>query len=184
VIGQPQMLTANLGYLLANVERMLRPELAGGALLDLGVYAINFASMFFGNAISSIQGNAILTDTGVDAQNSITLSYEDGRMAVLCSSFRGLSDRRGIIYGDKGFLEVQNINNFETVDVYNRDRKHIAHYDAPHQITGYEYEVEAAVRAIWAGEYECPEMPHHETLLMMQWMDELRRQWGVKYPGE
>jgi predicted dehydrogenase len=173
-----------LGYLIANIERNYRPELAGGALLDLGVNTLNIASMFFGNAISSIQGNAVFFDTGVDSQNSITLTYEDGRMAVLCSSFKGLSDRRGIIYGDKGFLEVQNINNFETVDIYNRDHKHIAHYDAPHQITGFEYEVEAAVRAIQEGVYECPEMPHQETILMMQWMDELRRQWGMKYPGE
>jgi predicted dehydrogenase len=184
VIGQPQMLTANLGYLIAHIERNYSPALAGGALLDLGVYALNFASMFFGNSISSITGNAVFFDTGVDAQNSMTLSYEDGRMAVLCSSFKGLSDRRGIIYGDDGFLEVQNINNFEMVDIYNRDRKHIAHYDAPQQITGYEYEVEAAVRAIQAGEYECFEMPHQETILMMEWMDELRRQWGIKYPCE
>ena len=110
--------------------------------------------------------------------------YKDGKMAALCSSAMGLSDRRGIIYGDNGFIEVENINNCEGIRVYDRSRNMIASYDTPKQISGYEYEVEACLRAIKEGALECPEMPHEETLRMMGWMDELRRQWGLVYPME
>ena len=75
----------------------MRPELAGGALLDVGIYPLNFASMVFGDEVDSITGTAVMTETGVDAQNSITITYKDGKMAALCSSAMGLSDRRGII---------------------------------------------------------------------------------------
>lgn len=184
VIGKPHMLTANLGYLISGKERIMKPELAGGALLDVGIYPLNFAAMVFGSDVKSITGTAVLTDLGVDAQNSMTLVYEDGRMAVLNSSAMGLSDRRGVIYGDNGYVEVDNINNCEGIRVYDTDRKLIASYETPGQISGYEYEVEACVHAIGQGELECPQMPHEETLRMMRWMDELRRQWGMVYPME
>ena len=183
-IGVPQMVTANLGYLISWKERIQRPELAGGALMDVGIYPLNFASMVLGDEIESITGTAVMMDTGVDAQNSITLVYRDGRMAVLNSSAVGLSDRRGVIYGTKGFIEVENINNCEGFKVYDETRKQTASYDRPKQISGYEYEVEACIRAIEAGELECPEMPHEETLRMMNWMDQLRGQWGMKFPME
>ena len=183
-IGVPQMVTANLGYLISWKERIQRPELAGGALMDVGIYPLNFASMVLGDEIESITGTAVMMDTGVDAQNSITLVYRDGRMAVLNSSAVGLSDRRGVIYGTKGFIEVENINNCEGFKVYDETRKLTADYDRPKQISGYEYEVEACIRAIEAGELECPEMPHEETLRMMNWMDQLREQWGMKFPME
>ena len=86
VIGRPYMLTANLGYIISGKERIMRPELAGGALLDVGIYPLNFASMVFGDEVDTITGTAVMTETGVDAQNSITITYKDGRMAVLCSS--------------------------------------------------------------------------------------------------
>ena len=184
IIGRPYMLTANLGYIISGKERIMRPELAGGALLDVGIYPLNFASMVFGDEVDSITGTAVMTETGVDAQNSITITYKDGKMAALCSSAMGLSDRRGIIYGDNGFIEVENINNCEGIRVYDRSRNMIASYDTPKQISGYEYEVEACLRAIKEGALECPEMPHEETLRMMGWMDELRRQWGLVYPME
>lgn len=117
-IGRPQLLTANLCYPNYHKERMHKPELAGGALLDLGVYTLNFAAMVFGTDIIRTTSACIKTDTGVDAQNSITLEYADGKMAILCSSQMAKSDRQGIISGDKGFIIVDNINNPQKVSVY------------------------------------------------------------------
>lgn len=184
VIGEPHMLTANLGYLISGKERIMKPELAGGALLDVGIYPLNFAAMVFGGEVKEIVGSAVLSDLGVDLQNSMTLIYPDGKMAVLNSSAVGLSDRRGVIYGDRGYIEVDNINNCEGIRVYDLGRNLVASYETPEQISGYEYEVEACIRAIKNGELECTEMPHEETLRMMRWMDELRRQWGMVYPME
>lgn len=183
-IGKPQLLTANLCYPNYHKERMHKPELAGGALLDLGVYTLNFAAMVFGTDIIRTTSACIKTDTGVDAQNSITLEYADGKMAILCSSQMAKSDRQGIISGNKGFMIVDNINNPQKVSVYDSDYQLTAVYNCPPQITGYEYQVYASIEALENGWLESPFMPHHETLRIMRQMDELRKEWGVIYPSD
>lgn len=184
IIGMPSMLTCNLGYHLVNIPRMMEPALAGGALLDLGVYTINFASMMFGTEVTRINSSCTMTQTGVDASNSITMTFRDGKMAVLDSTMLGMSDRRGIIYGTSGYMEIENINNFESVTVYDRNRKVMKSVKAPKQISGYEYEVMSSLNAIERGQIECWEMPHAETLRIMQIMDDLRKAWGVVYSFE
>ena len=184
VIGTPTMLTANLGYLISEVPRLQRPDLAGGALLDVGVYPINFARMIFGDRIVKISSACTYTDSGVDEQDSITLIYEDGRVAQLAASMLGLSDRRGTIYGTKGFMVIENINNFESLTVYDTGYRPVKKIERPEQISGYEYEVEACIRALSEGKLECEEMPHTETLRVMELMDALREEWGVKFPFE
>lgn len=184
MIGEPMTLTANLCYLVSEKPRLVKPELAGGALLDVGVYTLNFASLVFGDDISDIQSSVIKTDTGVDAQNSITLCYPGGKMAILNSSLRVLSDRQGIVYGTKGFLVVENVNNFESIRVYDTNRQLVETHIRPEQISGYEYQIEASAEAIRNGWTECHQMPHKTTLNIMKVMDELRRQWGIRYPFE
>ena len=184
IIGTPSVLNCNLGYYVAEKERMINPQLAGGALLDLGVYTLNLAAMLFGNDVVKISSSCTMTPSGVDASDSITLLYSDGRMAVLNCTMLGMSDRRGIIYGTNGYIEIENINNFESVSVYDKDYKLIKKETAPKQITGYEYEVIASLEAIGRNAIECWEMPHAETLRIMRVMDDLRQEWGVVYPFE
>lgn len=184
VLGNVTSLTANLGYILPHVERMQNPELAGGALLDLGVYPINFALMAFHGSIKEVNATAIMSPKGVDWMNSITLSFADGKMAVLHSDMLAQTDRQGVISGDKGYLEVQNINNCEEIRVFNLERKMTASYQVPEQINGYEYEVLSCIRAIEEGRTECEEMPHSETLRVMELLDRIREQWGMSYPCE
>lgn len=184
VIGEPKTLTANLGYVINNIERLKNPALAGGALLDVGVYTLNFALMIFGNNIDKIISNCTYTDTGVDEQNSITLQYMDGRVAHLNSSINSISDRKGIVYGTKGYIIVDNINNFESISVYDSSYKKVGIYKCPKKISGYEYEVEASIKAIRDHQIECVEMPHSETIRVMKIMDSLRKEWGIIYPFE
>lgn len=184
IIGDPTMLTANLGYMISDKKRLTDPELGGGALLDLGVYVLNFAAMMFGKEIERMDSSCVLTSTGVDASESITITYKDGRMAVLNCTMNGLSDRRGVVYGPKGYIVIDNINNFASVTVYDANDKAVKSLKAPKQITGYEYEVSSCMEAIEKGEKECWEMPHAETLRIMKQMDELRAQWGVVFPFE
>ncbi|MDR0824181.1 MAG: Gfo/Idh/MocA family oxidoreductase, partial [Prevotella sp.] len=160
IIGEPVILSANLGYPIGGKERSKQPALAGGALLDLGVYPINFASMVFGAEVEQVVSSCTKMDTGVDAQNSITLTFKGGRMAVLHSSMCAQTDRQGIISGEKGHLIVENINNPQRVIVVTNDYEVVARYDCPVQITGYEYEVYASIEAIQNGWLESPYMPH------------------------
>ncbi|RKM61999.1 gfo/Idh/MocA family oxidoreductase [Butyrivibrio sp. CB08] len=184
IIGEPTMLTANLGYNISYKDRINKPELGGGALLDLGVYVLNFASMVFGNDVSDIASICTFNNLGMDMQDSITLRYANGKMAVLNATALANSDRSGIIYGTKGYVVVDNINNPEGITVYDSEYKKLAYYKRPKQISGYEYEIEACVKAINEGWKECPEMPHSESLKIMNMMDFIRKANNIKFPSE
>ena len=183
VIGGISSLTANLGYSIAQKERLKKPELAGGALLDLGVYTINFALMNFGTDIAEIKSSCTKNEYGVDLHNSIIMDFADGKTAVLHSNMNSNTDQRGIIFGDKGRIEFENINNCTGIKVYLNDGT-VHSYDTPPQITGYEYEVIAAAKAIENGQTECSEMPHSETMRVMKIMDMLRKEWEIEFPFE
>lgn len=184
IIGEVTSLTANLGYVIKNKERMVRSDLGGGALLDLGVYPINFALMVFGDDYAEVSAQAVLSDQGVDLQNSITLKWKDGRMAVLHSNMQALTDRKGIIHGDKGYIVVENINNCESIRAYGLDRNLLREYEIPKQISGYEYEVEACRRAIEERAVECIEMPHADSIAVMELLDQIREIVGIRYACE
>ena len=184
IIGKITSLSANLGYVIEQNERIHAPELAGGALLDLTVYPLNFASMVFGDDIVKVDASCVKIDTGVDGQDNVMLTYRDGKMATLYTTIHAQTDRRGMINGSLGYIEIENINNYESMKVYDLDRKVIASYEAPKQITGYEYEVRAAIRAIREGKTECEEMPHAETIKMMKLMDRIRADFGIVFPFE
>lgn len=184
LIGDVTSVTANLGYAIDHAERLIKPDLAGGALLDLGVYPINFACMILGSNYSEVSSTAILTDTGVDSMNTITLSYADGKMASLHSTFKARTNRMGVVSGTQGYMEIQNINNCEEIRVYNINDELLKKETFTDQITGFEYEVEACVDALKNGLLECPQMPHSEIIKIMELMDSLRKEWGVIYPWD
>lgn len=181
VIGEVTAVTANLNYTISDVERIYKPELAGGALLDVGVYPINFASMVLGDKLKDVQATAIFRG-GVDILETITMIFEGDRMATLQSGVREVSDRMGSIFGSKGYIQVQNINNPEKITVFDKEHKEVASYLPPAQITGYEYEVEACVKALEEGSLECPEMPHSETVRVLEIMDKIRKSWDYEIP--
>ena len=184
IIGKPNTLTANLSYPISGVRRIYDPALAGGALLDIGVYGLNFALMHFGGDIVRVESSVSKMETGVDGMETITLFYRDGRMAVLTHSVYCRSDRMGCIHGDKGYVVVENINNPQSIRVFDLQDRLLARYDVPEQINGYEYEFREAVRCIGEGKTQPDSMPHGDTLEVMELMDGLRRQWGVVYPQE
>ena len=178
IIGRVYTLTANLSYPISHVERIIRPELAGGALLDIGVYGINFMLMHFGEDIERIESSVRFADTGVDSDESITVFYRDGRMAVLTHSIYPRSDRKGIFHGDKGYMVVENINNPSDINIYDTNDRLIRHIEIPKQISGYEYEFLESIDCIEQGLTESRSMPLDESVKMMELMDTVRRGWG------
>lgn len=184
VIGTPKMIMANLSYPMLTKERLIKADLAGGALLDVGVYALTFADLFKSSEVDDIHAVAVMTKEGVDAHDSITIRYKDGSMAVLNTSMQTVGDRKGIIQGTEGVMIIENINNYESITVFDKDYKKKVFKKAPKQITGYEYEIEACKKAIKWHKKECSEMPHETTMLIMKQMDEIRKQIDLKYPFE
>ena len=181
-IGTPRLVTATLGYSMGDKPRIMRPDLCGGALLDLGVYCLNFVRMFFPDNIVSIDSQCVKSPTGMDLTNAIMLVLADGMLCNLQSSASCVGDNIGVIAGTEGNLIIDNVNNPQTITVNGPDRTYIETIRVPQQITGYEYQFLACRQALIDGLLEPREMPHHETLYIMQLMDSLRQKWGVRYP--
>lgn len=181
-IGTPKLLTATLGYSMGDKPRIMRADLCGGALLDLGVYALNFVRMFFDADILRITSQCVKSQTGMDLTNAMTLTLSNGVLCNLQSSAACVGDNIGVIAGTDGNLIIDNINNPQKITVNGPDRTYIETIPVPQQITGYEYQFVACRQALIDGLLESKEMPLEETLYIMQLMDGLRKDWGVKYP--
>ena len=128
-----------------------------------------------------IKATAIFQN-GVDILDSIAMVFEGDCMATLQCGAREISDRMGSIFGTRGYMQVQNINNPEKITVFDTEHKEVASYVVPEQISGYEYEVESCMKAIHEGKTECPEMPHAETIRIMKIMDDIRKSWNYEIP--
>jgi predicted dehydrogenase len=181
-IGIPRLVTATLGYSMGDKPRIMRPDLCGGALLDLGVYALNFVRMFTSADVIRIETQCVKSGTGMDLTNAISLLLSNGMLANVQSSAACVGDNIGVIAGTEGNLIIDNINNPQTITVNGPDRTYVETIHVPEQITGYEYQFMACRQALADGLAEPREMPHAETLYIMQLMDDLRQRWGVCYP--
>lgn len=189
-IGDICSATCNLCYNTLKNPRVVLPEYAGGALLDVGIYCLTFFSIIFGDDVKDIKAYMKNTETGVDAEDHVLLTYMDAVTgapvtADFYSSITGPSDRKGIIYGSKGYIEVGNVNNYEYAEVYDSSHKLIKRIDRPDQPgTGYEYQFEACRKALSEGKTECEDMPLSESIKIMGLMDEIRKETGLRYPME
>lgn len=162
-------------------NRMYNPRLAGGALLDLGVYALAYARMVFGQPPERIGGSAKMTWTGVDKTSEYHLDYGGGRRADLITSFVEQRPRDAVITGTKGIIHVPM---FPAADRFTLTRPggapEIIRCEAP----GFEYEIREFHRCLREGLIESPAMPLADTLGVMRTADALRNLWGMNYPGE
>ena len=181
-VGTPRLVTATLGYSMGDKPRIMRPDLCGGALLDLGVYALNFVRMFFDADIVSMESQCVKSQTGMDLTNAMSLVLSDGVLCNLQSSAACVGDNIGVIAGTDGNLIIDNINNPQKITVNTHDRKFVEDIHVPKQITGYEYQFVACRQALIDGLLEPREMPLEETLYIMELMDGFRKKWGVRYP--
>ena len=180
-IGTPVMLTASLASDIENIPRLQRPSLGGGALGDMGYFLLAFSTMVFGNQIKRIQSSCAFTPMRVDRQLSIVLQYKDDRMAVLSCTTSGNGESRAVIQGTRGYIVVEDLKNFSTATVYDSRRNKTASYKRGKQKSEFEFEMAAFAAAMKSGWKECPEVPHAQTLSMMQMMDFIRRQLGISY---
>lgn len=191
VIGEVKSMTANLNFPMLYKERLVKPELAGGALLDVGIYPLTMASLVFDAEPERIVATGILTEAGVDLMGQYTLIFPEQKMADLNSGMCSFSDGNAVLYGTQGQMLIEGTNCPRAIKVWDNSwnlimdipAEEVADYDAKN-LTGYEYEVRACVNAISVGKQQFEEMPWEMTVSMMKWMDEIRRQMGVSYPFE
>jgi len=184
-LGEVRMLTADFGFRCGwNPEsRLLDPELGGGSLLDVGVYTIALAYMVYGRAPSQLMGLPHLGETGVDEQAAYLLGYDRGELAVLSSAVRTNTPQEARIDGTQGRLRLDGFWHATRATLF-VDGKEPEVVELPFRGNGYECEAEEVGRCLREGKLESDVLPLSETLSIMETMDELRRQWGLKYPTE
>ncbi len=186
-IGRITNVSAKLGAKVIAKDRISMPEQGGGAILDLGVYVINFVLMAReGVPIAKMAGLCTKSDRGVDLREEMLLQFEDGSTATMSTDTEADTHKRGIIQGVDGSIEVDNINNPKLIKLWSGTKNPVllSQYPLTHEFNGYEYEFIAAKRAIESGRLESYDMPWSETLRVMRIMDGFRRSWGVKLGRE
>jgi len=170
--------------------RHYNPTLAGGALLDLGVYSIATTRWVIQQADgtcpepSSIHARGTLAETGVDERVSAMLTFPDGLSSQFVCGFDGSAENSMTILGERGFIRLQPGFWAATEAQLHRPGEPALHARAPFAINGFEYQIEEAQRCVRAGLVESPRMAHADSLAALRWMDEIRRQVGVRYPFE
>ncbi|MFE5797906.1 Gfo/Idh/MocA family protein [Streptomyces sp. NPDC056503] len=165
-------------------HRHFAPELAGGALLDLGVYPVSFASMVLG-PFASVTAVGTKTSTGVDGQASILVTAESGAHAILNTTLFGRTPTTASIAGTHGRLEIDgSFYGPATVRLIGRDNALIDTFVPPLLDGGLCYEAAEAARCVGAGRLESDLMPLAETLSVMHVLDGIRRDIDVAFPGE
>ncbi len=183
-IGEPRFVDASFAVSVAYKERLARPELGGGALLDLGVYPLALAVAVFGERPVRVSGSAVLAPTGVDDQSSFSLEWEGGRFAALSCSMSASGGARARVVGTEGFVDLPELVRCETLRVSRASGGEPETLSFPFACNGYEYELAAAARAVRAGRGECAECPHSATLAVLRAADALRASWGVRFPAD
>jgi predicted dehydrogenase len=184
-VGRIRMVTADFGFRRkgAAEERKVSIQRAGGALMDVGVYPISFASWVFKKDPEEIKGIASKYETGVDELSAMTLGYEGGQLASLYCSINTPTLKEARIIGNSGTIIIPEFSKATSASLSVIGKESIT-VNIPLEGNGYNYEASEVMRCLREGKIESPIMPLDETLSVMKTMDELRRQWKIEFPTE
>jgi len=184
-IGEVRLLNADFGFS-ATFDprgRLFDPHLGGGALLDVGVYLVSLASMVFGPPVR-IASMAHLGRTGVDEQAAAILGYERGQLAVLTTAVRTSTPQEAILMGTGGQMRIHSQWWHPTTLTLALEGREEEVIYLPFEGNGYHYEAAEVMDCLRSGRLESDVMPLDETLAIMETMDQMRAQWGLRYPME
>ncbi len=163
-------------------DRIFNINLGGGALLDIGIYPLTFAHLFFGNP-TKVMSNVEKHHTGVDITETIHYLYDNSE-AVLKASFKKDESLDATLYGKHGKIHMPRFWMMEEAFIYDENDELIETIHFPHQVNGFEYQINEVIKRLTNNEIESKIMPHKTTLEILNQMDALRATWKVTYPNE
>ena len=165
-------------------DRLFRPDLGGGALLDLGVYPISLITAFLGFEPAEINSSVNMGGLGVDMDEAVIMKYKNA-YASFVAGFDIENENRAVIVGDKGRIAFDPwFFCASAVRLYDKNGKLVEESITPHLCNGYEYEIMECQKCMAEGLKESRLNPLSETKAIMKIMDGLRRSWGFTYEGE
>jgi predicted dehydrogenase len=192
-LGEVQQVRADIGFVVDKppTDRLLDPRLGGGALLDMGIYPLTFASLFLGEP-STVLATAGLSELGADLNLAVSLGYENGAVAALTATMTSWPPRTASIATDRGRIDVPApFHHPRTVTWTAYDTGPASGGPAePVEIseeligTGLANEALEVVRCLRNGETESPLVPLDDTVALMHQMDRIRQLVGVRYEGD
>jgi predicted dehydrogenase len=161
-------------------SRLLNPALAGGGLLDVGVYVLSLAQWAFGSLPDPAASSAAIGETGVDEQAAMIFQWPDGAQAVLTCGIRTAGTAHARLVGADGSIEIPSFFNAEEVILHAGGKEERVR--TPHLKNGFEYEIAEAMACIRGGLLESPVLPWSDTLRLADVSSRLIAHWGVRYP--
>lgn len=183
-IGKIKLITANFGIKseFNAKHRLYNPDLAGGALLDLGIYPILFSNYIANSYPIEIKSNAEFTKTNVDESDIINLKYKDGILSSLNCSLTAKLNNEAVIYGENGKIVIPRF--WASKEAYLYTEENTEKYIDEYEEAGYKHEIEEANNCIMNKALESNVASHKNTLELAKIMDEIRKQIGLVYPFE
>lgn len=182
--GRVQLLQLNFGsfkpYDMTN--RFFNPDLAGGALLDIGVYALSCVRSFLSSAPDQVFSRVKLAPTGTDEQAVILLQNPQGQMATVTMSLHSKLPKRAVIGCEKAYIEIDDYPRAAVARVVDAATGTVTEIRAGETARALEYEVQAMEQAVISGDQSAMHLAWTRDVMTL--MTNLRREWGVCYPGE
>jgi predicted dehydrogenase len=185
-LGEIRTVTAEHGQWFAPdpQHRLFAPELGGGALLDLGIYPVSFASMVLGqpSRVTAVSEPAF---TGVDATTSVLLEHDSGAHGVVTTTLAAVGANDASVVGTDARIEIDQVwYSPSSFSLLGRDGTVLERFDEPHDGHGLRHEAAEVARCLREGRPESDVMPLDETVAIMRTLDEIRRQIDLVYPGD
>ena len=182
-LGKVNLITMNFGsfkeYDMTN--RFFNRNLAGGAMLDIGVYALSFIRWFMDSKPNNLVSQVKSAPTGVDEQAVLLLTNEEGQMASVMLSLHSKQPKRGMVSCEKGYIEIMEYPRAWEATITYTDSGKTELIKAGENADALAYELADMEKAI-NGDVDC--MHFDYTKDVMDMMTEFRKSWGFKYPEE
>lgn len=183
-LGEIRHITADFSFYMPFMpqSRIFAPELAGGALLDVGIYPLSICCMLLGYDIVNIQSACIKAQSGVDARTAMQLEYKSGATAQLMGGVDVNGTSRMTVYGTKALVDIPDFWHATRLEISKRGGRELIEFSAENE--GHHYQFDHAAECVRAGMTESPVMPMEESVRLMEIMTEIRAAHGIRYPGE
>lgn len=189
-VGEIHQVIVSFGFKLTEVQRMTSKSLGAGTVLDLGVYAIQFANLVFNNEMpETVQATGCLNHEGVDMSVSASFVYKENRTATIVTHAFVTLPNEAYVIGTKGMIKIPNFWCPTSMILPDGSKVELPLPQTKDQFNfinsvGLSYEAKEARECILKGKLESPKISHADSLLIARLEDEIRRQVGVKYPED
>lgn len=184
-VGEIKLLSSSFGFKVPRdlQDRLLNPEMAGGVLLDMGVYNVSISQWVLGKDPIKVSSQTYLGETGVDEMNLVNMDYGNGAYSQFNCGFTAQLRNDFVIHGTQGQIRIHNMFWDTDKATLTRGGQEITSIQ-PFDASGFEYQTREAMECIQSGQLESSRMPHTQTIGAMKIMDAIRSQAGFRYPFE